>query len=161
MASGSDAKRRCWGRTTQQKEKIKIIENMELEVIDEVVSEAGTVDLQQPELMSTENLTRILTERKVPIPVYGNGTASRERLLFLFRKHIVPRPQRKNRSRRRYEDAIYAGRNSEGGVAETAMDLENERRSGSSSSEPKLWDGGGGNGGNVLGKRFVRVVVNV
>ena len=53
------------------------------------------VDLQQPELLSSEALVRVLAERKVPIPVYPDGKPSRERLVYLFRRHVTPRPQRR------------------------------------------------------------------
>ena len=149
MASPSDApqKKRCWGKSTQR-EKISIVENMELEVPDRVVISSfntqststgreKSVDLQHPELLSNEVLVRLLTERLVPIPVYENGSASRERLVYLFRKHVVPRPQRKNRQRQNNKDS-----------SDCHGDTQNME-----CGDWRLWDEGGN--GCVLGKRLV------
>ena len=162
MASNSETntsptKKRSWGRS-MQREKINIVENMELEIPDKPmtagdskaelapISNETSVDLQHPEFLSTAKLVNLLTEHKVPIPVYEDGSTSRDRLLFLFKKHIVPRPQRKNRQKHIYKDQIYKQQN-EMGVANTIdWDLSNESRS---------WDGGGKGNGGVLGKRYV------
>lgn len=58
------------------------------------------LDLQQPELMSDFSLVEALRKIKVPIPVYADGSPSRERLLYLFRQHVMPRPQRTKHGRR-------------------------------------------------------------
>ena len=62
------------------------------------------VDLQQPELMSDFALVEALKKIKVPIPVYADGRPSRERLLYLFRQHVIPRPQRQSRRSGRRRD---------------------------------------------------------
>jgi len=54
----------------------------------------SSLDLQQPELMSNERLVEALAKIKVPIPVYSDGSPSRERLLYLYRTYILPQPQR-------------------------------------------------------------------
>ena len=112
MASSEKAKRR-WGKT-RNRDKITIVDRMEIEdtlqkFAEEVKSfkerhEAAStpkqnhgVDLQQPELMSDFALIEALTKIKVPIPVYADGRPSRERLLYLFRQHVIPRPQRQSR----------------------------------------------------------------
>ena len=98
------AKRRSWGKP-RQREKIASVDNMEM---DEVMGQSeahAKVDLQHPEMMKTEGLVEVLTSMKVPIPVYSDGRPSRERLVYLFRKHVTPRPQRqdhKGRKRRRW-----------------------------------------------------------
>ena len=92
-------KRRAWGKP-RQREKIASVDNME---VDDVVGQSAVVDhdvrdveidLQHPEMMKTERLVEILTGMKVPIPVYPDRSPSRERLVYLFRKHVTPRPQR-------------------------------------------------------------------
>ena len=52
------------------------------------------IDLQQPQLMSNERLIEALRKIKVPIPVYLDGSPSRERLLYLYRTYVLPQPQR-------------------------------------------------------------------
>ena len=159
MASNTPVqKKRGWGRTVQR-EKINIVENMDLQTPDKLASihiknsaasEGGenTIDLQHPELLSTDSLVNLLTERRVPIPVYENGSASRERLIFLFRKHVVPRPQRK-RSQKLipYEQKIYRNRVDK----DQGMEWEGNIR-GAVDGSCKSWEGGGDNG-TVLGKR--------
>ena len=112
MASTEKSKRR-WGKT-RNREKITVVDQMEIEVTlqkfaEEVKSfkerheEALTskqdreLDLLQPELMSDFSLVEELNKIKVPIPVYAGGRPSRERLLYLFRQHVIPRPQRQGR----------------------------------------------------------------
>ena len=108
------AKRR-WGKS-RHREKITIVDRMEIEeTLQKFASEVKerhsvapspdqekeeTVDLQQPELMTDFALVEALKKIKVPIPVYSDGTPSRERLLYLFRQHVLPRPQRARRGRR-------------------------------------------------------------
>ncbi len=134
-----------------QREKINIVENVELEISDKVnagdsktklahISAETSVDLQHPEFLSTAKLVNLLKERKVPIPVYEDGSTSRDRLLFLFKQHVVPRPQRNSRKKRHYKDEIY---HQNGG----REDMCNESR---------LWEGGGN--GSLLGKRYVSCV---
>ena len=108
MAAEPEAKkRRSWGKP-RHREKIASVDNME---VDEVVGQSTVVehdvrdidiDLQHPEMMKTERLVEILTRMKVPIPVYPDKRPSRERLVYLFRKHVTPRPQRQGlRGRKR------------------------------------------------------------
>lgn len=119
MASTEKSKRR-WGKT-RNREKITVVDQMEIEVTlqkfaEEVKSfkerheEALTskqdceLDLLQPELMSDFSLVEALKKIKVPIPVYADGRPSRERLLYLFRQHVIPRPQRQSRRPARRRD---------------------------------------------------------
>ena len=74
----------------------------------------SNLELQQPELMSDFDLMESLKKIKVPIPVYSDGRPSRERLIYLFRQHVMPRPQRQRRLRRREGKIKRAG----GGVVE-------------------------------------------
>ena len=114
MASAENTKvKRRWGKT-RNRDKITIVDRMEIEdtlqkFAEEVKSfkerhEATSthkqnheLDLQQPELMSDFALVEALKKIKVPIPVYADGRPSRERLLYLFRQHVIPRPQRQSR----------------------------------------------------------------
>lgn len=115
-------KRRSWGKA-RSKEKIHIVDQMEVDVLvkeaspvdkltDGTCMATTSVDFQHPELMGSESLVAILSGMRVPIPVYEDGKPSRERLIYLFKKHVTPRPQRKTywrqlgrrRKRRRGED---------------------------------------------------------
>ena len=104
-------RRREWGKP-RKKEKIVIVENMDLELqdvlkcnkrpnveLEKACEGKGThqeVDtLQHPEMLPTLELVNILTARKVPLPVHGDGSQNRETLINLFWKHILPRPQRR------------------------------------------------------------------
>ena len=126
MASIEKAKRR-WGKT-RNREKITIVDKMEIEETLQKFAEevklsekrhevAPTpkqnheLDLQQPELMSDFALVEALKKIKVPIPVYVDGRPSRERLIYLFRQHVIPRPQRQGRRplRRRYRKLKRSG----------------------------------------------------
>lgn len=64
----------------------------------------GVLDLQQPQLMSNERLIEALKKINVPIPVYPDGSPSRERLLYLYRTFVLPQPQRNKQQwgRRRF-----------------------------------------------------------
>ncbi len=102
-------KRRSWGKA-KRREDITIInrEGMEdiLQKIDEEDKEKikiTEIDLQYPELMSNEVLTKALKRIKVPIPVYPDGSPSRERLLYLYKLNVLPRPQRSGWVGRRSE----------------------------------------------------------
>ena len=111
MASQIKHKRREWGKP-RKKDKIVIVENMDLELqdvsksnkrsnveLDRACDGRGThqkVDtLQHPEMLSTLELVNMLTARKVPLPVSEDGSQSRETLINLFWKHVLPRPQRR------------------------------------------------------------------
>ncbi len=157
MASNTPVqKKRSWGRTVQR-ETINIVGNMEIETQDTLVnihikndaaSQEGesTIDLQHPELLDTDSLVNLLKERRVPIPVYENGSASRERLIFLFRKHVVPRPQRKLSQKLPYDERIYRTR------VEKNQGMEWEGNRGAVDGSCRSWEGGG-NSEIVLGKR--------
>lgn len=115
MAAKEKAKRR-WGKS-RHREKITIVDRMEIEdtlqkFAEEVKSfkerrdavptpKNHELDLQHPELMSDFTLVEALKKIKVPIPVYSDGTPSRERLIYLFRQHVTPRPQRQTQHQRR------------------------------------------------------------
>lgn len=99
-------------------------------------SSSNAQDTQHPELMSNQTLVDRLSEMKVAIPVYPDGQPSRERLLYLFRKHVSPKPQRsgfwRRRRRREVRDVV-------------PMDVDHKQDSWISSSES--WDS------PLLGKR--------
>lgn len=110
-------KKRSWGKT-RRREKVVVINREEIEeTLQNFAKEcreskskiqltsqqnhekSGCVvpvgmDLQQPELMSNERLIEALKRIKVPIPVYADGSPSRERLLYLYKTNVLPRPQR-------------------------------------------------------------------
>ena len=102
-------KRRSWGKA-RSREKIAVIDQMEVDVLMKVSSrsadkratcvDTSDIDLQHPELMASDTLTAILSQRRVPIPVYEDGNPSRERLIYLFKKHVTPQPQRDSYWRR-------------------------------------------------------------
>ncbi len=54
----------------------------------------NAIDLQQPQLMSNDRLIQALKKINVPIPIYPDGSPSRERLLYLYRTFVLPQPQR-------------------------------------------------------------------
>ena len=102
-------KRRSWGKA-RSREKIAVIDQMEVDVLMKESSrsadkratcvDTSDIDLQHPELMASDTLTAILSQRRVPIPVYEDGKPSRERLIYLFKKHVTPQPQRDSYWRR-------------------------------------------------------------
>ena len=120
LEGGGISKRRSWGK--RPKEKIAIIDQMEIEeavkqtVLSDCSPKIGSTDLQHPELMTTERLAGFLSGMKVPIPVYPDGKPSRERLIYLFKRHVMPKPQRdtirgpgkwrRRRKRRRSDDVM-------------------------------------------------------
>ena len=103
-------KRRSWGKTRQNKDTITTVNQTDIENVvreckelelarksaqaERKETEHCLLEAQHPELMHADSLVRALTELKVPIPVYEDGKPSRERLVYLFRKHVTPRPQR-------------------------------------------------------------------
>ena len=107
MASQPQARRRQWGKS-RETGKVVIVENMDLGAPDKGIgekkmdgnggksSEKG-LDLQHPEMLSTESLVRILTQYYVPIPAGTDDESNREKLMSLFRMHVQPRPQRQRR----------------------------------------------------------------
>lgn len=114
MATTAETMRtkRRWGKS-RNREKITIVDRMEIEdTLLKIAAEdkerrnvapspeKQDLDLQQPELMTDFALVEALKKIRVPIPVYSDGTPSRERLIYLFRQHVVPRPQRTSRGRR-------------------------------------------------------------
>lgn len=100
-AKNQPTKRRSWGRS-REREKVVFVDQMEIDLLTrgETANEvretprSRTVELQHPELMKNHQLVAILKEMRVPLPVPSNGEPSRGDLLCLFKKHIVPRPQR-------------------------------------------------------------------
>lgn len=104
-------KRRSWGKA-RNREKIAVIDKMEVDVLmkdsnasrsaDKRVTcvDTSDIDLQHPELMASDTMIAILSQRRVPIPVYEDGNPSRERLIYLFKKHVTPQPQRDSYWRR-------------------------------------------------------------
>ena len=115
MATDSEKTKRRWGKS-RHREKITIVDRMEIEdTLQKFAEEVKSFkdrhevartppnnepDLQQPELMSNFALIEALRKIKVPIPVYADGKPSRERLIYLFRQHVTPRPQRTRPGRR-------------------------------------------------------------
>ena len=111
-AEGRGRKKRSWGKTRRREVTIINREEMEetLQTLAEEVRQSKVnsgmdgentgIHLQYPELMSNETLIKALRQLKVPIPVYPDGHPSRERLLYLYKANVLPRPQR-NRWRRR------------------------------------------------------------
>ena len=119
-------KRRSWGKT-KQREEVTIINREKIEetlqkiseeskksqaILEEsnnaAISKSSTaIDLQYPELMSNDALVAALKRIKVPIPVYPDGTPSRERLMYLYKTNVLPRPQRNRwRTGRRRRNAL-------------------------------------------------------
>lgn len=114
-------RRRSWGRTKHRE--VTVIDQKKIEetlhsfaeevrkrevVSNEIsVESTGGIDLQYPELMSNDALISALKRIKVPIPVYPDGSPSRERLLYLFKTNVLPRPQRKQwKQKRRLQGSI-------------------------------------------------------
>ncbi len=64
-------------------------------------STGDSTDLQHPELLSDDRLVNVLAGMRVQVPVCSDGRPSRERLSYLFRKHVTPQPQREGCDRRR------------------------------------------------------------
>ena len=71
----------------------------ELNKMTRTIVEPTQIDLQHPDLMNNDSLVKYLRDIKVPIPMYPDGTPSRERLIYLFKKHVTPQPQRSKVSR--------------------------------------------------------------
>ena len=107
-SEGKQAKRRAWGKP-REREKVVCVDQME---IDKLAEETGTgirleetdqsgkaanevTNLQRPELMRNQQLMAALKKMGVPLPVSTSEKQSREQLLYLFKKHVMPRPQRK------------------------------------------------------------------
>ena len=124
-----EVKKRSWGRT-RPRANVTVINGEEIEEtlqgIEEEckkraltsqseqakpVSQSVGINLQQPELLNNERLIEALRKVKVPIPVYSDGRPSRERLLFLYRTNVLPKPQRKRQiwKRRCKEQSNYEG----------------------------------------------------
>ena len=93
-------KKRAWGRSRPITQGVTLLDNTEVEeLIKMTVCEGkssmhATIDLQHPEMISNDELIQTLVQMKVPIPRYDNGEPSRERLIYLFKNHVTPRPQR-------------------------------------------------------------------
>lgn len=126
-------KRRAWGKT-KQREEITIINREKIEeTLQQIAEESkksknlekscegadpskSTMDLQYPELMSNDALITALKRIKVPIPVYPDGTPSRERLMYLYRSNVLPRPQRNRWRTGKRRNARQGGDNSGAGM---------------------------------------------
>lgn len=136
MSAPKEMKRRSWGKTTHRE--ITVINREKIEETLKTIAEetkkcqatsdesnrsVGIVDLQYPELMSNDSLITALKRIKVPIPVYSDGKPSRERLLYLYRMNVLPRPQRNGRGRARTGISWNPDRGDQGGVA---MDVEQQ-----------------------------------
>lgn len=119
--SAQKERRRSWGKTkhrevtvinrekieetlssiAEEEKKRKLISSVNTARSTGGVEYTGGGDLQFPELMSDEALVTALKRIKVPIPVYSDGRPSRERLLYLYKTNVMPRPQRKRERRLR------------------------------------------------------------
>ena len=100
------AKKRSWGKTKHRgKPSLSEVDHSVLGPVTEpnkrirTFEEPTQIDLQHPELMDNDSLVKTLRDVKVPIPMYPDGTPSRERLIYLFKKHVTPQPQRSKVSR--------------------------------------------------------------
>lgn len=95
------AKRRSWGKC-RQKEKVLCIDHMDVAELTKTnkstYNRSRSEDLQHPELMSNQTIVDHLSEMKI---VITDRELSRERLFYLFRKHVSPKPQRSSFWRRR------------------------------------------------------------
>ena len=100
-------RKRAWGKTKNRGKGPPEVETMESDtdtsrepvkkiklMSNEETNNKHAIDLQYPELMTDSTLVTMLSNIKVPIPVYPDGTPSRERLIYLFKKHVTPQPQR-------------------------------------------------------------------
>ncbi len=100
-------RKRAWGKTKNRGKGPPVVETIEGDtdtsrepakkiklMSDEETINKQAIDLQYPELMTDSTLVAMLSNMKVPIPVYPDGTPSRERLIYLFKKHVTPQPQR-------------------------------------------------------------------
>lgn len=111
---GKTQRKRAWGKPSGRS-KISVIENMDLQVPDKPktinkMMEDGKSSSQggkhsewmHPEILSTERLRELLTDMRVEI----DGLTVREELVHLFRKYLLPRPQRKRCKRDRHQQAV-------------------------------------------------------
>lgn len=132
-ATGTAQKeKRSWGRTKHREVTVVNQEKIE-ETLHSLAEEAAkkaefipdeasrNTDLQFPELMSDDALIAALKAIKVPIPVYSDGRPSRERLLYLYKTNVLPRPQR-NQKRRRLRGSGISQSSEGGGTAMKADD---------------------------------------
>ena len=104
MASSSPlvSKKRSWGKS-REREKVSIVDQMEIEQLTKTpeagtseteACSSGTASLQHPHLMSDAQLENILRVMKVPLPSSTNEESRRDQLVGLYKKHVMPRPQR-------------------------------------------------------------------
>ena len=126
--AAQNLKKRSWGKT-KLREGVTVIDREKIEETLQIIAEetkklqssqerdnsaAGTgskSDLQYPELMSNDALVAALKRIKVPIPVYPDGTPSRERLMYLYKTNVLPRPQRNSWKRGRQRRNVAEGGN--------------------------------------------------
>lgn len=154
-------KRRSWGKTKHREVTVVNQEKIEealqslaeeaarkAESPDEATCKETGVDLQYPELMSDGALISALKRIKVPIPVYSDGRPSRERLLYLYKMNVLPRPQRNHWKRKRRQLHVSAAsQGNEGGG--TAMEVDDWCLNGAQ---------GQGNGAELQRKRCVPTI---
>ena len=101
----SAPRKRAWGRSKHRNE-ITVVDEMEIELAEKESRECKKIrsdakhGLHHPELMTNDELIAVLQKMRVPVPVYPDGNPNRERLVFLFRRHVTPRPQRTRQTRR-------------------------------------------------------------
>ena len=98
--SGS-VKRRSWGKPRHRD--VVNISSMDLDITEAKVTErtSNLTDLQHPEGLCSQTMINILTSRKVKVTSGPDERPSRETILYLFQKYVVPRPQRKRFWRKR------------------------------------------------------------
>ena len=101
-AKAQPSKRRSWGKS-KEREKVMIVDQMEIEALTKsplpATSEKDSPhdvssSLLHPHLMSDHQLESILREMKVPILDSAKNESRRDQLLCLFKRHVVPKPQR-------------------------------------------------------------------
>lgn len=138
----SAQKKRSWGRTkhkevtvisqekieetlqslAEEKKQREVSSNVGCTISARAPGGVESMDLQYPELMSNDTLVAALKRIKVPIPVYPDGSPSRERLLYLFKTNVLPRPQRNQQKRRRGLQGLPVV--SQGGQEVAAMEVD-------------------------------------
>ena len=95
-------KKRSWGKS-REREKVVIVDQMEIEALTKqpvaTTNEknsipVGSSSLLHPNLLSDHQLESILREMKVPLLAPSKEESRRDQLLCLFKRHVVPKPQR-------------------------------------------------------------------
>lgn len=138
-------KKRAWGKTRHRGRKppSESEDDSTLVPLSEPIKKVKTfeepdtliqIDLQHPELMSNDFLVKALGNIKVPIPIYPDGTPSRERLIYLFKKHVTPQPQRARTTRSKPWR-----KNSNKNIATNTVSLHTMKAANGLSSSPISW----------------------